>query len=300
MIDKNENENYGEIFKSFRQDQGFYEWEACNKVCSRSTLCRFETGETDISLSKFIGLLRNIDVSTEEYFAAVRNYEPNNNEIFFQKIKKYYDEGNIDMLKKMLVKFRSSTKEKNSLQTLVLLMLINDLDKNFIVPIKDFENVSGYLMDVEIWSYSKVQLLISVIDKLNINLACSIARDLIRVKKKFLVNSYRKTQLIRMLLNVSYSCIRNGYIEEASNFLEEAETLMATQIIENCITEKYCLKFVKGFFYLVLGETEYGINLMKKGVDNFRSTEDEEIIERYEQYYKEALEQVGMKSEIEE
>jgi Rgg/GadR/MutR family transcriptional activator len=290
---KSKEKIYGETFKGLRQGQGISDKEACKGVCSRSTLCRFETGESDISLSKFADMLDNIKISAEEYFAAVKNYEPSDDEILFQRTKKYYDERDDKMLKK----FRSSIKKENNLKTLMLSILINDLDKNFVIPDQDFENVSDYLMNVETWSYSKVQLLNNVIHRLNINLACSVTRDLLKIKKKFLINDYRKTQLIKILLNVSYSCVRHGYMEDASVFLEEAEALMATQRIENCIAAKYCLRFIKGFFFLSLGETEDGMALMRKAVDNFRSTEDKEIIERYEQYYKEALEQVGMKSE---
>ncbi|MDR1473578.1 MAG: hypothetical protein LBI41_03360 [Lactobacillales bacterium] len=293
---KSKEKIYGKVFKELRLGQGISDKEACKEVCSRSTLCRFETGESDIGLSKFAGLIENIHVSEEEYFAAVKNYEPNDSEIFFQKTKRYYEEGNINVLKKMLEEFRASTKEEDSLQVLMLSLLISNLDENFIVPDQDLENVSDYLMNIETWSYNKMRLLISIIDRLNINLACSVTRDLLKIKKKFLINEYRKTQLIRLLLNVSYSCVRHGYMEDASVFLEEAEALMATQRIENYITEKYCLRFVKGFFFLILGETEDGMTLMRKAVDNFSSTEDKEIIERYERYYKEALEQVGMKS----
>ncbi|MDR0691296.1 MAG: hypothetical protein LBF32_04595 [Streptococcaceae bacterium] len=295
----NKNKIYGKIFKELRQGQGFGEREACKGVCSRSALCRFETGKSDIGLSKFVGLMKNTNVSAEEYFATVENFEPSDDEKFFRKVVRYCNKKNIDMLKKMLRELQSSKSEEKILKSFMLSLIINIFDESFIISDQDFKNVSDYLIGIERWSYSKLGILINIIDKLNINLACSITRDLLKIKRKFLINEYRKTQLIKILLNVSYSsCVNHERLTDASVFLKEAEALIATQRIENCIAAKYVLRFIKGFFYLVRGDTEKGVNLMRKAVDNFRTTEDKEIIERYEQFYKEALEQVGyVKSE---
>ncbi|MDR0614689.1 MAG: hypothetical protein LBF82_01820 [Lactobacillales bacterium] len=288
--------NYGEVFQDLRIDRRVRAKEAYEGVCSRSTLCRFEAGVSDISLSILIGLLKNIDVSTEEYFANVRNYELNINEKFLQTVSKYYDDGNIGMLKEMLEELRSSNKKYDSLRVLVVSILINDLDESFEVSNQDFKSASDYLMGVEIWGYSELGMLINIIDKLNINLACSITRDLIKTKKRFLVNGYQKTQLIKLLINVSYSCIKHENMHSASIFLKEAESLIATQRIENCIAEKYVLKFIKGYYYLILDKEKEGIKLMKKAIDNFKTTEDKGIVERYKIYYKEALEHAEERS----
>jgi Rgg/GadR/MutR family transcriptional activator len=258
-------------------------------VCSRSTLCRFEAGISNIGLSTLVGLLKNIGVSTEEYFAEVRNYELGVNEKFFQKVDKYDDDGNVGMLKEILKELHSSKNKYDSLKILMLKTMINNLDESFEVPKQDFESASGYLIGVEIWGYSELCLLVNVIDKLNIYLACSITVELMK-DKKFSTDRKLKIEFIKILLNVSYSCIKHECLSNADIFLEEAESLVATQRIDNSIAERYVFKFIKGYYYLISGEKKVGIQLMKKAIDNFKTTEDKGIVEHYKTYYKEALE----------
>jgi len=282
-------ENYGEVFKDLRIDRGIREKEAYKDVCSRSTLCRFEAGISNIGLSTLVGLLENIGVSTEEYFAAVKDYELSVNEVFFQKLNKYDDDSNVDMLKEMLEELYSSKNKYDSLKILMLKTMINNLDKNFVIYEQDIINASDYLIGLDQYGYNEMDMLINIIDKLNINLACSITRELIRARKKFLINEYRKIQLVKLLLNVSYSCIKHEHLSNADIFLEEAESLIATQRIDNSIAERYVLRFIKGYYYLIYGEEEIGINLIEKALNNFKTTEDKGIIERYEKYYEEVM-----------
>jgi Rgg/GadR/MutR family transcriptional activator len=280
--------NYGEVFKDLRIDRGIREREAYKEVCSRSTLCRFEAGISNIGLSTLVDLLKNIDVSTEEYFAEVRNYKLNVNEKFLQTAHRYYDEGNVDMLKEMLEELRSSNRKYDSVRVLMISILINELDERVEVPKQDFESASGYLIGVEIWGYSELCLLVNVIDKLNIHLACSITVELMK-DKKFSTDKKLKIEFIKILLNVSYSCIKHECLSNADIFLEEAEALINTQRIENSIAERYVFKFIKGYYYLISGEEKVGIQLMKKAIDNFKTTEDKGIVEHYKKYYEEVM-----------
>ncbi|MDR1521248.1 MAG: hypothetical protein LBS28_00045 [Streptococcaceae bacterium] len=95
--------------------------------------------------------------------------------------------------------------------------------------------------------------------------------------------------LIKTLINISYSCIKHEHLQDADDFLKEVESLIATQRIENCVIEKFALKFMKGFYNLINGNINEGKKLMKKAIGNFKATEDQEIVERYKTYYKEAF-----------
>ncbi|MDR1013114.1 MAG: hypothetical protein LBL38_02485 [Lactobacillales bacterium] len=101
----------------------------------------------------------------------------------------------------------------------------------------------------------------------------------------------KKEVLIKTLLNISYSCIKHEHLQDANDFLKEAESLIATQRIEYCVAEKYVLKFMIGFYNLINGNINNGKKLMKKAINNFKTTEDQEIVKRYKIYYKEALTQ---------
>jgi hypothetical protein len=64
----------------------------------------FEVGRTCISLERFIKLLKNINVSETEFFAAVNRYHLSKDEKFFETVRKYYIDEDIPALKDILEK----------------------------------------------------------------------------------------------------------------------------------------------------------------------------------------------------
>ena len=49
--------NFGEIFKKFRESRGLWLKDVAKAGISTSQLSRFEKGETDLTISKFMGAL---------------------------------------------------------------------------------------------------------------------------------------------------------------------------------------------------------------------------------------------------
>lgn len=66
--------NFGEIFKKFRESRGFRLKDVANEVISTSQLSRFEKGETDLTISKFILILDEINLSIDEFMYAVHGF----------------------------------------------------------------------------------------------------------------------------------------------------------------------------------------------------------------------------------
>lgn len=65
---------YGEIFHKIRIGKSLTLVKSAGDVVSPSFLARFEKGESDISLQNFLAVLRNINVTTEEFFLMGDSY----------------------------------------------------------------------------------------------------------------------------------------------------------------------------------------------------------------------------------
>ncbi|MDR1013115.1 MAG: hypothetical protein LBL38_02490 [Lactobacillales bacterium] len=176
---------FGKVFKEIRLSKNISTKDACNEICTSKTLYNFENGKNCLNVSTLSKILKNINISEEDYFAAVRDYQPNINDTFFQNIVDYHLEKKIFMLKKMLQKLNSSKNKEDKLRTLMIMAIINDLDKNFIIPKQDLTNASDYLIGINKWGHYELELFSYVVDILNIKLATSIVREFINNKRKF-------------------------------------------------------------------------------------------------------------------
>ena len=66
--------NSGEIFKRFRESRGLSLKDVANDNLSKSQLSRFENGQNDLTLNKFIMALNAINVSINEFMYAVNDF----------------------------------------------------------------------------------------------------------------------------------------------------------------------------------------------------------------------------------
>jgi len=98
-----------------------------------------------------------------------------------------------------------------------------------------------------------------------------------------------RSNLIRILLNATYSFIGYKNLDEANYLLNQVESLMKTQKKEDIIFECYMFKFMKGFYHLIDGDIGKGKKLMKEAINLFKINEIPELVKQYEHYYKEAI-----------
>lgn len=65
---------FGEIFKKFRESRGLRLKDVAKAGISTSQLSRFENGETNLTISKFIAVLDEVNVPIDEFMYAVHDF----------------------------------------------------------------------------------------------------------------------------------------------------------------------------------------------------------------------------------
>jgi Rgg/GadR/MutR family transcriptional activator len=287
---------YGEVFRDFRRRKNLSERRAYKGVCSRSTLRNFEMDKRKISINKLIGLLANIEVTETEYFAAVKNYILSKNEAFIKIALYYYRINDQNSLQAMLEEKRSFLSRRwndvNHLHILLLSVFLNELKPNFHISQKELTKASEYFFTLDKWTYHEIALFGNLAPFLTMGLVSLVISDFLKQKETLFADRMMRSHLIRTLLNASYSFIGYKNLDEASYFLDYAESLMKTQGKEDIIFEHYMFKFMKGFYYLVDGDIDKGKKLMKTAINLFKINEIPELVKRYKHYYKEAMKQV--------
>ncbi|MDR1473991.1 MAG: hypothetical protein LBI41_05550 [Lactobacillales bacterium] len=325
----NDSESYGEIFKKIRLDKGVNEKEACAGVCSKSTLCRFESGENIIKFHTLLKLLKNIDVPAREYFdafsrsslchfenglssikhrylskliqntsssmdeieLAAQNYPLDENEAFYEISFQYYYDKNIEMLKDLLEskKHAASYVKENYLYVLYLSDLINDLDLCFPIPQDILQESSGYLMEVSAWGYNELNLFSHILHLLTIPLSVSLTRDILKKKKVFLVDNKKKKCLIKTLVNSIFFCLKNDYLEDVFFFLETGCSLLPEKQFYDFSNEERALNFMYGFYLLMTDKQKEGRQRMMDAICKFLLSGNKLVANQFHRCYDEAI-----------
>jgi Rgg/GadR/MutR family transcriptional activator len=291
--------NLGEVFKELRQSKNINIADACRGVCTKKTVYNFEDGISSIDSNKLFGLLKNINISFEEFGLAVNNYQPSNDWKFFQKIDRYYYKGDVAMLRKILESKRSANilLVEKAFHILVISELINKLDKNFKIAKQDIDNVAKSSMSIDKWTYYELKAFYKISHLLSIDLSCSIARNIIYKKDDFLISEDRIRCFIKTLINISYCAIQKNHLKDAKFFLQTTELLVLEYEAEDIIAFKYALKFLQGFYLLIKHCDVSACSLMIDTICRFGS-EKPEVGKRYYKCYQEAREQARKKHNL--
>jgi len=286
---------FGETFKKIRKEKHFTVDEVClkNNACNRKTLYNFESGKHCLSIVSLIRILSNINTSIADYFAAVFDYQASASEKFMRKIMDYYHQNNTEALKKIL-KDKQADKSKNLENNAYILMisvLLYEMDPNFQISQEILAKAGDYFFGVEQWGYTELILFSNTAHVLNVNLTITIARELTKQKEKFFFDLKRRKVFLGMLLNVSYACIKNYCLDNAVYFLTVIGDLIDEQMLEETILERIVFKFMKGYYFLLKEDDDFGISLMEEAIDLFEETGTLSAVERYKTYYKVAIRQ---------
>ncbi|MBZ5814166.1 helix-turn-helix domain-containing protein, partial [Streptococcus thermophilus] len=104
----------GSLTKKIRLSKKLSLKDVAGDYLSVSFLSKFERGESEISLSRFLCILENLDVSIEEIYGILSKDNPTRTEELLARVSKAFQQNNIPALKKYyyeeIEKFNSTNK----------------------------------------------------------------------------------------------------------------------------------------------------------------------------------------------
>ena len=90
----------GSLTKKIRLSKKLSLKDVAGDYLSVSFLSKFERGESEISLSRFLCILENFDVSIEEIYGILSKDNPTRTEELLARVSKAFQQNNIHALKK--------------------------------------------------------------------------------------------------------------------------------------------------------------------------------------------------------
>lgn len=212
---------FGEIFKKFRESRGFRLKDVEKAGISTSQLSRFEKGETDLTISKFMAVLDEINMPIDEFMYAVHDFHRDELNELLSKVRHFVSNHDVDGLKKLLYSQMESDSKQEKFHKLNIILLkirLQDLSGEAYYSGDDLSYLTDYLFSVEYWGYYELLIFSNTLDVLKHDVFMVLAREMSRRSDFYKEIPNNRRLISSMLLNGYITCIERGKFLDALYF----------------------------------------------------------------------------------
>ena len=258
----------GEIFKDLRVSRKISLKEATGDKFSYSMLSKFENGESDITISKLLVALENINTELTEFVYLVRGFQPTEHDKLKANLWGVQNRQDLPRLQKMyqteLERFEKSKNKTYFFNALIIKAHMCFFDENIEISEEERTFLYDYLFFIDIWGEFELKLFSDVASLLPLELYFQYTREMLQ-KVDFLGSLKKNKNYIQtILLNGLFKSIserkltRAAYFDKqiTENFFEENESYM-----------RIVYMFADGQHDYLKGEGERGIKKMEKAIE---------------------------------
>lgn len=157
-------DHLGQVFKNLRTNRHISLKQISNERVSAAQISRFERGESDISLEKFLIALSNMHIEVSEFMDAVNNYQRTEQIRFMSALIPLEYERNIAGFQKMQAEEAWEFSEhpdiyRHHLNVILLQSFICKCDATVPFPEEYIDEVTDYLFTTEEWNMYELILI---------------------------------------------------------------------------------------------------------------------------------------------
>ncbi|MDR1606676.1 MAG: helix-turn-helix domain-containing protein [Streptococcaceae bacterium] len=274
---------YGQIYKTLRQNKHISLREASGDIVSKSQLSRFENNLSELSFSKVLDILDNINVSYDEYMYLVRNYQRNEQILFFETV------GRLEKLRKFddLYALYMTEKEKNrkfyskfsDLRLIAVKMVLNAHQKMAAPSPLEIEQLCDYLLSVVNWGQFELYLSLSAVAFVKLQ-TIKLFLEEIPQRIEFFQNSPENHRLLLMLYrNIIITSIVKKNQQLAQQVLQDYEASIQTSFDVNLHLEYKMLTAEYAFEFI---DFQTGEQILSQVIEVYRNFGDLNTAELYQ------------------
>lgn len=238
-------ENYGEIFKTYREARGLSLKDIAESGLSTSQLSRFEKGESDLTITKFIKALRKIKMPINEFMYATNNFKIDEINRLWVQIQTLFITKDIHGLQKLLSEQQEMEREVKifqQLNTTIIKIYLSDLTKEKSYTQKDIDYIVDYLIGVDYWGEYELLIFSNLLFALNHEMSMMLLKEMNRRTDFYKEIPSNRRIIASMNLNAFIMCIERNKWLDAHYFEKQLEM---TFFKETEIYERYYFYFAK-------------------------------------------------------
>ncbi|CAD0130825.1 Rgg/GadR/MutR family transcriptional regulator [Streptococcus thermophilus] len=282
---------FGAIFKKFRKSRGIRLKDVAKAGISTSQLSRFEKGQTDLTITKFMLILDEINMPIDEFMYAVHDFHRDNLNELLSKIRLFVSTHDIDGLKKLLNSQLESEPKREKfhhINTILLKIRLQDLSGESYYTQEDLADLTDYLFSVEYWGYYELLIFANTLDVLNHETLMVLAKEMSRRSDFYKEIPNNRRMISTILLNVYITCIEREELIDALYFEKQLNQCF---FIETEIYERLVFQYAQNYYQYKKEGNNHCIIEMKKCIGVMKLVNSTHLAKVYEEHLEKILDQ---------
>lgn len=255
----------GLLFKNIRKSKKLSLNDVSGDLMSLSFISKFERGESEISLSRFIILLNNLNFTIEEFYNLYINEYPDEIEDLMTTISISFLNGDILGLKRT----RKEEKEKHDLtgkrrylyNSIMVKAFISELT-NLPMDNNDISILTEFLFGIEYWGKYELMLLGNSMPSIHLDSLDLLLKELISSSENVTDTESNYILKIDILLNAVNNALKRKRLDYALDYINYLEKLDFSSV--KFMHEKVLLEFFKEMIKFIKDDDEISKNKIDK------------------------------------
>lgn len=271
--------NFGQSLRNIREAKNLSLAQAAKGVLSNAQLSKFERGDSDLTISKMLQILANINVSIEEFDYVSKNYQLTGFDKLLRDIQFYYTNNDIEKIQELkLVELEAGRR----LNAIMIDAIAYGVTRTIPLKQEDKDYLSDYLFSVSEWGYYELALFSNSITSLTVETLDISAKEMLNKTEFYRNLPHNRKMLTQTLINVIIIMINEDSLQKAKYFLEEVGRLITEEVM---LYEKNVFLFVHGYYLFKDGNQQSGKEKMKKSIEVFHLLGSPNLAANYQTFY---------------
>lgn len=260
-----EKQQIGKVFHDFRINRNISLKQVADDNVSASQISRFERGETDLSISKFLTALGNMKVEVKEFADALQTHQKSETIEFMRKLVPLEYKRDIAGFQRLFEEQKEKYEKNPSVYQYHLNMILAQsfickCDSDISFPKEYVDEVADYLFMVEEWKIYELILIGNLYLFIDIPLLHKMGQE---IMKKTVRTGENKNLALITLLNIFETCLHRDDLEVAAYYMENLPSLLED---ETLLYERNLYHFLLGLFLYKQGEKKHGKEIMEQAI----------------------------------
>ena len=281
--------NFGEIFKKFRESRGLKLKDVAKAGISTSQLSRFEKGETDLTISKFMLILNEINMPIDEFMYAVHDFHRDELNELLSKVRHFVSNRDVEGMKKLLysqMELQDKRGKFHQINTILLKIRLQDLSGENYYDEKDLDGLTDYLFSVEYWGNYELLIFMNTLDALKHDVFIVLAREMSRRSDFYKEIPNNRRLISTMLLNGYITCVEREKFTDAIYFKKQLNQCF---FIETEVYERLVFQYAQNLYQYKKAGNGKAIIEMKKCIGAMKLVGSDHLAQIYEGHLRKIL-----------
>ena len=277
-------EDFGKIFKKYRESRQLKLRDIASKELSTSQISRFENGESDLTITKFMHAIQLINMPIDEFMYTANNFKLDELNELLDKIVQYTSSRDIENLKRLI--FEEESKECNNatmkkIRVLLIKIHLYDLFGEKLYQEEDIHFLADYLFSIEYWGRNELLIFSNAIVAFNTETNLILLREMNRRTNFYKDIPQNRSMIASMNVNEYIFCVENSEWIEAQYFEQQ---LKNTYFKETELYERLVFSYAKAFHSYKKNKDEKALKQLYDVINAMKLAGSIHLAKSFEEY----------------